>query len=164
MCFSFENNILAFISVEPTNISVVHFKMILSHWMSSTNSMEDTVWSIDLYEVDPSSNSNSKLRLSLEFGALEANVYAPQICDIAAVAIWNLCNERASCHLGIVIKARFIWSGCTVEFLKVEVCDKSLCGRNWIPMKRMSHAKNIFIVYFLFSEGQQQKCYNFLSQ
>ena len=105
MGLGFKHNIQALVPVEPTDIAKVYLEVVLSHWVIDTNGMEDGVRSINLDKVDPRSNSDSKLRFGLEFRALKADIYAPQIGNVATVTIWYLGDKSTSCHLSIVIKA-----------------------------------------------------------
>ena len=124
--FSLEDNILRLVSMEPTYVSIVDFKVVLSHWVGGSNSVEDRVRSVYFDQIDPSCNCHGNSGLRLEFSALEISICAPHVGDCSTVVFFDVGDKGTGVHLGIVVEARLIVYGGPDELLKIEIGYKTL--------------------------------------
>lgn len=97
-----EDCYLAFVTVEPSDHSIVDLKVILSTCVGASNGIKNRVATSNILQVDPSTNAYTFKRFGLEGIAVEEDITTVCVGSVAAFAIFEVHQDGTSHHVTIV--------------------------------------------------------------
>lgn len=113
-----EDGDLTLVSMEPSNHTIVDFKVVLATRMRTSDSVKNRVATDDFFKIDPSSNCYSNVWLALEGVSMEEDVSRISKSCIAAFSLLEVNQDGTIHEVAVVGLAWWIWydvSLCAVE-------------------------------------------------
>lgn len=121
-----ENDVLGFIPVEPTHVTIVDLKMELTTLVTDANGIKDRTATFHVLQVDESSYRDSLSGFGLKGVPVEQNITTVGISCISTFALRKIHNDGPVLHDAIVSVARRILNYGSFGAIKLQMFYEAL--------------------------------------
>ena len=132
-----ENDVLGFIPVEPTHVTIVDLKMELTTLVTDANGIKDRAATFHVLQVDESSYCDSLSGFGLKGVPMEQNITTVGISCVSTFALRKVHNDGSVLHDAIVGVARGILDYGSLGAIELQMFYEALFHKK--KMRLFSH-------------------------